>query len=527
MKQSLFASTMKQALFASVMKQSLSASATKQALSASAAKQPLFASSLSTLLSFLVLIMAFISGPAFAFVDENTNPDSAISTTDNIKKNSLQKSDIDRFTNAIAEIKDYYVSPINDKKLLEDAIRGMLTGLDPHSEYLDEDSYKTLLMTTSGAFGGLGVEVTGELGVLKVISPIDDTPAAKAGIKPGDYIVSINGKLVNDMTLDEAVTSMRGQKGSVVVLTIIRKGEKLPLNFKLTRDIIKISSVKSNMLSNGFGYVRISEFQQPTTELMIAAIDKLKKEAGGNLKGLVLDLRNNPGGLLETAVQVSDVFLDNKSLQSHPSFKNVVVYAEGRLPSSKYNAKAMPGDILHGAPMVVLVNAGSASASEIVAGALQDYRRAVIVGTNSFGKGSVQTVLPLDDTHAIKLTTALYHTPSGRTIQNKGIVPDVIIDDLKIQPNTNAIDTSLLNPIHEFDLKGHITNKKDDNKNMDMLKTDQDDKNNTLQLAQTDFQLYAALKILKTMYMVEINDPLPIGKSNAIPVTSINNILSN
>ncbi|MBV8803007.1 MAG: S41 family peptidase [Gammaproteobacteria bacterium] len=458
----------------------------------------------------IALSLTLFSTTSSGFTDDNIDPNSAITTT-NAKPDPLQKNDIDRFTNAITQIKDYYVSSIDDKKLLEDAIRGMLTGLDPHSEYLDEDSYKTLLMTTSGAFGGLGVEVTGEYGVLKVISPIDDTPAAKAGIKSGDYIVSVNGKLVNEMTLNEAVNSMRGKKGSEVLLTVIRKGEKKPLTFKLVRDIIKISSVKSNMLSNGFGYVRISEFQQPTTELMIAAIDKLKKDSGGQLKGLVLDLRNNPGGLLETAVQVSDVFLDNKSLQAYPTYKNLVVYAEGRLPSSRYSAKAVPGDILNGAPLVVLVNAGSASASEIVAGALQDYHRAVIVGTNSFGKGSVQTVLPLDETHAIKLTTALYHTPSGRTIQNKGITPDVVIDDLKVQPNSNAIDMAALNPIHEFDLKGHIGTQPAVNSNT------ADDVTVSNQLAQTDFQLYEALKILKTMYMVE--------KGNT-SVTSINNNLS-
>lgn len=262
---------------------------------------------LQGIFTLIALELMLFFTPAAAFTDDNIDPDSAITTT-TAKSEPLQKNDIDRFTNAITQIKDYYVTSIDDKKLLEDAIRGMLTGLDPHSEYLDEDSYKTLLMTTSGSFGGLGVEVTGEYGVLKVISPIDDTPAAKAGIKSGDYIVSVNGKLVNEMTLNEAVNSMRGKKGSEVLLTVIRKGEKKPLTFKLVRDIIKISSVKSNMLSNGFGYVRISEFQQPTTELMIAAIDTLKKEAGGQLKGLVLDLRNNPGGLLETAVQVSDVF---------------------------------------------------------------------------------------------------------------------------------------------------------------------------------------------------------------------------
>lgn len=435
-----------------------------------------------------VFCIAFTSH-AFAFKTVEVTDATTAETPKN--NQSLQKADIDRFTNAISEIKDYYVQPINDKKLLEDAIRGMLTGLDPHSEYLDEESYKTLLMSTAGAFGGLGVEVTGEFGVLKVISPIDDTPAAKAGIKPGDYIVAINGKLVNEMTLNEAVDTMRGQKGTSVTLTVIRKEQKIPLTFKMTREIIRISSVKSELFENDFGYVRISEFQKPTTELMIAAIDKLKKQAGGNLKGLILDLRNNPGGLLETAVQVSDVFLDDRTTNR---YHNLIVYAEGRLPNSKYQGKVTnPNDILNGAPMIILVNAGSASASEIVAGALQDYRRAVIVGTNTFGKGSVQTVLPLDNNHAIKLTTALYHTPSGRIIQNKGIIPDVTIEDLKVS-EPNKTDTTMLNPIREFELKGHLAG----DKSITVTET-----RHITPSAQNDFQLYEALKLLKTMYMVE------------------------
>lgn len=442
------------------------------------------------IISVLLLCIAFGSA-SFAFKEVATNSLTAQESKSN--GNALQKTDIDRFTNAIAQIKDYYVQPINDKKLLEDAIRGMLSGLDPHSEYLDAESYKTLMMTTSGAFGGLGVEVTGEFGVLKVISPIDDTPAAKAGIKPGDYIVGINGKMVNDMTMNEAVDNMRGAKGSQVVLSVLRKGEKSSLTFKLTREVIRISSVKSKMLSPGFGYVRISEFQQPTTELMISAIDKLKKESGGNLKGLILDLRNNPGGLLDTAVQVVDVFLNNRSTHK---YKDMIVYTEGRFPSAQYTAKAShPGDILNGAPMVVLVNEGSASASEIVAGALQDYRRAVIVGINSFGKGSVQTVLPLDDKHALKLTTALYHTPSGRIIQNKGIVPDVNIADLKVQ--TNKTDSSMLAPIREFELKGSL--KAGKNTVTTPIATE-----NPV-LAESDFQLYEAYKILSTMYMLSQN----------------------
>jgi carboxyl-terminal processing protease len=448
----------------------------------------------------IVLLCVALGSVSFAFKEQDKNM--LTPSTSSTPVDELQKSDIDRFTNAISQIKDYYVQPINDKKLLEDAIRGMLSGLDPHSEYLDEDSYKTLLMSTSGAFGGLGVEVTGEYGVLKVVSPIDDTPAAKAGLKPGDYIVAINGKLVNDMTMNEAVETMRGKKGTQVTLSVIRKGEKKPLSFKMTREIIKITSVKSNLMANGIGYVRISEFQQPTTELMISAIDKLKKEAGGNLQGLILDLRNNPGGLLETAVQIADVFLNNANTHK---YKDLIVYTQGRLTNSQYSAKAShAGDILNGAPMVILVNEGSASASEIVAGALQDYHRAIIVGTTSFGKGSVQTVLPLDNNHALKLTTALYHTPSGRIIQNKGITPDVSVEDFKIEQN--KLDTSMLAPIHEFELKGHLPG--DNTKAVNVPNTITIIPDNSATLAQTDFQLYQAVKILKTMMMYGQNQSM-------------------
>lgn len=436
---------------------------------------------------FIVLGMMF-SPAAFSLREEK---DATAPT--NLPKANIDENDINRFTSAISQIKDFYVQEISDKKLLEDAIRGMLSGLDPHSEYLDSDAYKTLLMTTSGAFAGLGVEVTTDSGVLKVISPIDGTPAAKAGIKPFDYIVAIDSKLVHDMTLREAVDKMRGKKGTAVTLTILRKGEKQPLFFKLVRDTISIDSIKSNMLVGGYGYVRLSQFQQTTTDQLVAAIKKLQKDNGGNIKGLVLDLRNNPGGLLETAVQVANTFLDSKKLTN--KYRDLIVYTEGRLPNASYEAKATGTDILNGAPLVVLVNEGSASASEIVAGALQDYHRAVIVGTPSFGKGSVQTVLPLDATHAIKLTTALYHTPSGRTIQNKGIIPDITTENLKVARNDNPED-SMIEPIHEFNLKGHLGTADASN--------DQDtiDYNNRelIKLANTDFQLYEALKILKGMY---------------------------
>ncbi len=417
-------------------------------------------------------------------------PDVASKTGD---EKTVNDDDINRFTNTIVLIKDFYVQPVGDKSLLDDAIRGMVSGLDPHSEYLDKEAYKTLLMTTSGEFGGVGIEVTPEYGILKIVTPMDDTPASKAGIKAGDYIVAIDGKLVSEMSLQDAVDKMRGKEGSLVVLTVLRKGEKIPLTFKLTRQVIHIASVKTKMLDNNFGYIRITQFQEPTAKLMHDAILQLKTQNQGRLNGIVLDLRNNPGGLLETAVQVVNNFLDSKKLTN--KFKDRIVYTEGRLPEAQYSAKATGSDILNGAPIVVLINGGSASASEIVAGALQDYQRAVIVGTTSFGKGSVQTVIPLDKSHALKLTTALYHTPSGRVIQNIGIVPDVQIEDLQVVKNKNDDDLAMIEPIKEYQLKNHLqgTNKIDATKNLDV---------NDIVLARDDFQLFEALKILRTIYML-------------------------
>lgn len=408
------------------------------------------------------------------------------------KSQGVNDDDINRFTNTIVLIKDFYVQPIGDKTLLNDAIRGMVSGLDPHSEYLDDEAYKTLLMTTSGEFGGVGIEVTPEYGILKIVTPMDDTPASKAGIKPGDYIVAIDGKLVSEMTLQDAVEKMRGKAGTLVVLTVLRKGEKTPLTFKLNRQIIRIASVKSKMLDNNFGYVRISQFQEPTAKLMRDAILDLKTKNQGHLSGIILDLRNNPGGLLETAVQVVNNFLDSKKLTK---FKDLIVYTEGRLPEAQYSAKATGADILNGAPIVVLINGGSASASEIVAGALQDYRRALIVGTTSFGKGSVQTVIPLDKNHALKLTTALYHTPSGRVIQNIGIVPDIQVEDLKVVKNQTDEDIAMIEPIKEYQLRNHLPGSNVET-NTSLVTA------NELALAKEDFQLFQALKILRTMEML-------------------------
>ena len=424
---------------------------------------------------------------------------SASSASD--EKTQVNDEDINRFTNTIVLIKDFYVQPTGDQELLNNAIRGMVSGLDPHSEFLDKEAYKTLLMTTSGEFGGVGIEVTPEYGILKIISPIDDTPASKAGIKAGDYIVAINGKLVSEMSLQDAVETMRGKPSSQVILTVLRKGEKAPLIFKLTRQIIRIVSVKSKMLDNNFGYVRITQFQEPTGKLLLSAIADLKAHNKGQLKGLILDLRNNPGGLLESAVQVVNDFLDSKNLNN--KYHDTIVYTEGRLPEAQYNAKATGADVMLGAPIVVLINGGSASASEIVAGALQDYRRALIVGTTSFGKGSVQTVIPLDKTHALKLTTALYHTPSGRVIQNVGIVPDVRIEDFKIVNNTAEQDLAMIEPIKEYQLKNHLAGAKTNAETATLFT------NSDIALAHDDYQLFEALKILRTIYMLDFRNSKP------------------
>lgn len=345
------------------------------------------------------------------------------------------------FTQVYVRIQQDYVKPVADQELIENAIQGMLTGLDPHSTYLTPEEFKELQIGTRGEFGGLGIEVTMENGFVKVIAPIDDTPAQRAGIKPGDLIVRIDDKPVKGMTLQEAVSLMRGQPGTEVTLTIIREGEEKPLQITITRDIIRIRSVRWQMLEEGYGYLRISSFQSRTPEQVREAIAKMEEE--GPLKGLVLDLRNNPGGVLHAAVEVADLFLD----------QGLIVYTDGRIREAKMEFRATPGDLIAGVPICVLINAGSASASEIVAGALQDHRRAILMGQKSFGKGSVQTILPLSNGGAIKLTTALYYTPSGRSIQADGIVPDIELGLLKLERIETAIK-----PVTEAQLRRHLEN---------------------------------------------------------------------
>jgi carboxyl-terminal processing protease len=353
----------------------------------------------------------------------------------------LPLEELRTFAEVMDRIKSAYVEPVSDKTLLENAIKGMLSNLDPHSAYLGPEDFRDLQESTSGEFGGLGIEIGTEDGFIKVVSPIDDTPASAAGIQPGDLIIKIDGQPTKDQSMMEAVEKMRGKAGSNIELTIVREGGK-PFNVTLKRAVIKVKSVRSQLLDNGYGYVRISQFQVNTGEEVGKALGKLRKDNGKKLNGLVLDLRNNPGGVLQAAVEVADHFLKS----------GLIVYTKGRIANSELRFSADPADASEGVPLVVLINGGSASASEIVAGALQDHKRGVLMGTDSFGKGSVQTVLPLNNDRALKLTTALYFTPNGRSIQAQGIVPDIEVTRAKL---TREQDDS---SIKEADLQGHLGN---------------------------------------------------------------------
>ena len=376
---------------------------------------------------------------------------------DRAARTVLPIEELRAFTEVFGAIKTNYVEPVEDKKLITEAINGMLTGLDPHSAYLDQEAFKELQVGTQGQFGGLGIEVGMEDGFVKVISPIEDTPAFKAGIKPGDLIVKLDEMPVKGMTLTDAVKKMRGKPNTQITLTISRKNETAPIVVTLTRAIIRVQSVKSKTIEPGYVWVRVSQFQEATAENLAKQLDALFRS--GQVKGLVLDLRNDPGGLLHGAVAVSSAFLPAKSL---------IVSTDGRAEDAKKKFFATPDDYVRGSrgedvlksipsavktvPMVVLVNGGSASASEIVAGALQDHKRATVIGTQTFGKGSVQTIMPLGNNTAIKLTTARYYTPGGRSIQALGITPDLIVED--------PSDTATATRVREADLQRHLENGK-------------------------------------------------------------------
>ncbi|MBB1074324.1 S41 family peptidase [Rhodoferax sp. 4810] len=357
-------------------------------------------------------------------------------------KNTLPLQDLRTFAEVFGRIKSDYVESVTDQELLASAIRGMLAGLDPHSAYLDADDYTDLKVGTSGEFGGLGIEVGLEDGMVKVIAPIDDTPAQRAGVQSGDLIVRVDDKPVKGLSINDAVKLMRGTPGTSVELTLLRSGVEQPIQVRLTRAVIHVASVKTRLLEPGYLYVRISNFQSRTTADLREALDKAVAENHGGLRGLVLDLRNNPGGVLDGAVGVADLFLTS----------GLIVYTQGRDDDDRLEFKAGPDDLLAGAPLVVLVNGGSASASEIVAGALQDQHRAIVMGTATFGKGSVQTIVPIDKTRALKLTTARYYTPSGRSIQAHGIVPDIQLE----RGNLQLTGEAGVAPLKEANLMHHL-----------------------------------------------------------------------
>ena len=361
---------------------------------------------------------------------------SAASNADTYKQLNL-------FGDVFDRIRGDYVEPPDEEKLIEAAINGMLTSLDPHSSYMNAKRFEEMRVQTSGEFGGLGIEVTMENGAVKVVSPIDDTPADKAGLMANDLITKLDGEAVEGLTLNEAVDKMRGKVNTPITLTIVREGRE-PFDVKLIRDVIRVRSVKSNMEGDDIGFIRISSFTEQTQEGLDAAIADLEKQAGPKLKGFILDLRNNPGGLLDQAISVSDTFLE----------RGEVVSTRGRNADETQRYNAQPGDAADGKPVVILVNGGSASASEIVAGALQDHKRATVVGTRSFGKGSVQTIIPLGSAGALRLTTARYYTPAGRSIQAKGIAADIVIEQ-ELPPELQGKNVSTEG---EAGLRGHLTN---------------------------------------------------------------------
>lgn len=437
----------------------------------------------------LVLVMGVVVGFSFGLGSSvladrsEVRPSSAA---------SLPLSELRDFTEVLGQIKRDYVEEVTDKELLQNAIRGMLSGLDPHSNFLDQDEYKDLQAGTSGEFGGLGIEVGMEDGFVKVISPIDDTPAQRAGMEAGDLIIRLDDTPVKGLTLGEAVKIMRGKPGTDIVLTVVREGADKPFQVTITRDVIKVKSVKSRILDKGYGYVRITSFQTRTTEQVAQAVEELTDEAKGELMGLVLDLRNNPGGVLGAAVGVSDLFLED----------GLIVYTEGRTEDAKLSFSATPDDILTGAPIVILINGGTASASEIVSGALQDHKRAIVMGTRSFGKGSVQTIFPMSNNEtAVKLTTARYFTPAGRSIQAEGIAPDVELEPLQVA----RAEQEDFATVKEADLSGHLTNGNghDEADKKKSGKGDGDKASKKESLAAKDYELYEALTLLKGLSILQ------------------------
>ena len=440
----------------------------------------------------LLVLLSFLLPAAFAFppavateTEKSAAPASSATSLEQLRQ----------FAEVFARIRQSYVEDISDEEILRHAIRGMLSGLDPHSSYVREDEYSQLQESTTGEFGGLGMEIGMEDGFVKVIAPMDDTPAARAGIQAGDLITRVNEQTVKGLTLDEAISLMRGEVGTPVTLTIMRAGADAPLSIEIERAIIHVISVRSRLYDDSIGYIRISNFQNQTAADMARTLQKLADERGAPLQGLILDLRNNPGGILGSAVAVTDLLLDSGE----------IVYTEGRVADAHSRYAAEAGDLLAGAPVVVLVNEGSASGSEIVAGALQDHGRAIIMGRTTFGKGSVQTVIPIDQQSAIKITTARYFTPKGRSIQAEGIVPDIIIDPVTIERVQIAGHV-----VREATLSRHLANgeAEDAETPTEEANATEDDASATEtaaapSLLEEDFMLYQALNLLKGFAMLQ------------------------
>lgn len=417
------------------------------------------------------------------------------------KKNTLAQTedllskDVLRFNRELQTIKAEYVQPTSEHQLLQNAMEGMANGLDPHSSFLNADDLSDLKAATTGEFSGLGLEVALEEGLLHIITPIDDGPAQKAGIKSGDWILRINNIPIQGLTLRDAVKKMRGPQGTPIRLTLIRKGLHKPFTIELKRETIHVHSVKGRLLEPQLAYIRISSFQESTRKDLDNVINQLQLQQKTVLKGLILDLRNNPGGLLTSASDVANAFLDPHTM----GFEQLIVYTQGQSPQASMKIKAKPNNQIYRDEMIVLINQGSASGAEIVAGALQDNKRALILGTKSFGKGSVQTVIPLDETSAIKLTTALYYTPSGRSIQAAGILPDITLEELKI----NTVDKDPIDSIylHESELKGHLQNGNTSPKNIFEMPT----RIASNDLLKNDYQLFQAFNLLKSMVVLRKN----------------------
>lgn len=427
--------------------------------------------------TLFILSIIFINGHAFAQEATEVEKTEAELEAEAVEAQTEEDTykQLNLFGDVFERVRGQYVEPVTDETLIENAVQGMLSHLDPHSSYLDEDDFEDMQVQTKGEFGGLGIEVSMENGFVKVVSPIDETPAYNAGIQSGDYITHLDSEPVMGLTLSEAVDKMRGKVGKPITLTVVREGAEEAMEIEIIRDIIKIQSVKSRIEQEDVGYLRVTVFNQNTMPGVEKAIEKIKKEAGDKLVGYVIDLRNNPGGLLDQAIEVSDAFLE----------KGEIVSTRGRTKNDTKRDNSTPGDLTDGKPIIVLVNGGSASASEIVAGALQDHRRALVVGTTTFGKGSVQTIIPLPGHGAMRLTTARYYTPSGRSIQAEGIEPDIIIEQAKIE---------------ELDLSGRITKESDLRgalNNDGKVKNKKSDKDGEEAEKKIDYQLDRAIDLLR------------------------------